>query len=230
MKNSDAKYLQEARRYLPNADETDLPKFVERQLSARRRVTRLKEFYGENFCRLTRLHLLAAYAIALGRFCGISATFDEIGESLMPVNIDNQPVSEDWKIYVEACRNNLPIEVRDELWLAAHFKDIEKVRGKNLEENFYAEAENHESEPIWILLKQHLEVTLGVRLMDKSAIAGLIPHETAIADSLALTVKKLSTVCLQLVGRYTSESAAPCSIFRVKTIKICSVIAARRLK
>ncbi len=110
-------------------------------------------------------------------------------------------------MYVEACENKLPLEVRDELWLAAHFKDIEKVRARNLEEKFYAEAEKHETEPIWILLKQHLEVTLGVRLMDKSAIAGLIPHETAIADSLALTVKKLSTVCLQLVGRYTSESA-----------------------
>ena len=207
METSHIKYLTEARRYLPNANEADLRKFIERQLSARRRVSRLREFYGENFCRLTRLHLLAAYAIALGRFCGVSATFDEIGESLMPVNNDNQPVSEDWKTYVEACQNKLPTEVRDELWLAAHFKDIEKVREKNLEEKFYAEAEKHETEPIWILLKQHLEVTLGVRLMDKSAIAGLIPHETAIADSLALTVKKLSTVCLHLVGRYTSESA-----------------------
>ena len=207
MEKSHTQYLQEARRYLPNANEDDLQKFVKRQLSARRRVSRLREFYGENFCRLTRLHLLAAYAIALGRFCGVSATFDEIGESLMPIDIDNQPVSEDWKIYVEACQNNLPIEVRDELWLAAHFKDIESVRGKNLEEKFYAEAEKHANEPIWILLKQHLEVTLGVRLMDKSAIAGLIPHETAIADSLALTVKKLSTVCLHLVGRYTAESA-----------------------
>lgn len=201
------KIFQEAKRYLPDANEADLEKFAERQVSARRRVSRLKAFYGENFCRLTRLHLLAAYAIALGRFCGVSATFDEIGEYLMPVNIENQTTSEDWKIYVEACQNNLPIEVREELWLTAHFKDIEKVREKNLEEKFYAEVEQHQNEPIWILLKQHLEVTLGVRLMDKSAIAGLIPHETAIADSLALTVRKLSTVCLRLVGRYTSESA-----------------------
>ncbi len=200
------KYLKEAQRYLPNADEAGLQKFAERQLAARRRIFALREFYSENFCRLTRLHLLAAYAITLGRFCGVSATFVEIGESLMPVDTENQPTSEDWKIYLEACQNKLPIEVRDELWLAAHFQDIEKVREKNLEEKFSAEAKQHESEPIWILLKQHLEVTLGVRLMDQSAIAGLIPHETAIADSLALTVKKLSTACLQLVGRYTAES------------------------
>ncbi len=211
------KNFQEAKRYLPNAKEADLQKFAERQMSARRRVSRLREFYGENFCRLTRLHLLAAYAIALGRFCGVSATFDEIGEFLMPVNIKNQTTSEDWEIYIEACQNKLPIEVRDELWLTAHFKDIEKVREKNLEEKFYAEAEQHQDEPIWILLKQHLEVTLGVRLMDKSAIAGLIPHETAIADSLALTVKKLSTVCLRLVGRYTAESVRAAFDFSPET-------------
>lgn len=75
-----------------------------------------------------------------------------------------------------------------------------------MEEKFYAESELHKNEPIWLLLKQHLEVTLGVRLMDKSAIAGLIPHETAIADSLSLTVKKLSTACIKLTGRYVNES------------------------
>jgi hypothetical protein len=201
------KNLNEARRYLPKADDAGLQKFAERQLSARRRALKLKKFYSENFCHLTRLHLLAANAIALGRFCGVSETFHEIGEALMPVDAENQPATEDWKNYVEACQNKLPLEVRDELWLTAHFKDIENVRTKNLEEKFYAEAEQHKDEPIWLLLRQHLEVTLGVRLMDKSAIAGLIPHETAIADSLALTVKKLSTACVQLVGRYTTESA-----------------------
>lgn len=200
------KYLQEAKRYLPNANESELHAFVERQFSARRRVWKLKKFYGENFCSLTRLHLLAACAISLGRFCGVSKVFDEIGESLMPIDDNFQPVSEDWKIYIEACQNKLPLEVRDELWLTAHFKDIERVRTKNLEEKFYAEFEMHKNEPIWLLLKQHLEVTLGVRLMDKSAIAGLIPHETAIADSLSLTVKKLSTACIKLTGRYVNES------------------------
>lgn len=202
-----AENLLEAKRYLPDATEAAQKSFAERQIRARRRLARLKKFYGENNCRMTRLHLLAAAAIALGRFCGVSKVFDEIGESLMPIDAENAPRSPDWKNYVEACRDNLPLEVREELWLTAHFKDIEAVRQKNLEAKFYEEAEAYKNEPIWQLLRQHLEVTLGVRLMDKSAIAGLIPHETAIAESLALTVRKLSTACVHLVGRYTKESA-----------------------
>lgn len=198
--------LDEARRYLANADEVELENFTVRQFRARLRFAKLKKFYGENYCRMTRLHLLAAAAIALGRFCGVSEVFDEIGESLMPIDAENQPTTEDWKNYIDACRKNLPLEIRDEFWLTAHFKDIEAVREKNLEAKFYAEVEQHKNAPVWQLLRQHLEVTLGVRLMDKSAIAGLIPHETAIAESLALTVKKLSTACLHLVGRYTKES------------------------
>lgn len=201
------KSLREAKRYLPQAGEEDLRQFAARQFAARSRALRLKNFYSENGCRLTRLHLLAANAIALGRFCGVSETFSEIGESLMPVDAEGQPATKDWENYVEACQNNLPPEVCDELWLTAHFKDIEKVRGQRLEEKFYREAEQYKDEPIWQLLKQHLEVTLGVRLMDSSAIAGLIPHETAIADSLVLTIKKLSTAGVRLVGRYAAESA-----------------------
>jgi hypothetical protein len=213
------KNLQEAKRYLGNAEEFDLQNFIARQIATRRRTARLRAFYGENFCRLTRLHLLASHAIVLGRFCGVSGVFNEIGESLMPVDAENQPTSEDWKIYIEACRADFPLEVRDELWLAAHFKDIEIVREKNLEAKFSKEAERRAAEPIWILLRQHLEVTLGVRLMDKSAIAGLIPHETAIAESLALTVKKLSTVGLRLVGRYAAESARAVFDFSGETDK-----------
>jgi hypothetical protein len=198
--------LQEAKRYLPKAETAALESFAERQWQARRRLSRLKKFYGENYCRLTRLHLLAASAIVLGRFCGVSEVFSAIGEFLMPVDADGAPVHEDWKIYAEACRNKQPLEVREELWLTAHFKDIEAVRQKNLEAEFYEEAEAHKNDPLWQLLRQHLEVTLGVRMMDKSAINGLIPHETAIAESLSLTVKKLSGACLRLVGRYTAES------------------------
>ena len=200
------KSLREAKRYLPQAGEKDLRQFAVRQFAARSRALRLKKFYAENDCRLTRLHLLAANAIALGRFCGVSETFSEIGESLMPVDAAGQPATKDWENYVEACQNQFPPEVLDELWLTAHFKDIEKIRGQRLEEKFYREAERYKDEPIWLLLRQHLEVTLGVRLMDRSAIAGLIPHETAIADSLVLTVKKLSTAGIRLVGRYAAES------------------------
>lgn len=213
------KNLIEAKHYLPKGSEFEWQEFSVRQKRARLRLAKLKTFYGENYCRMTRLHLLAASAIALGRFCGISKVFDEIGESLMPVDAQNEPRTKDWKNYVEACRNRLPLEVREELWLTAHFKDIEEVRKKNLEEKFYAEAERHKSEPIWQLLQQHLEVTLGVRLMDNSAIAGLIPHETAIAESLFLTVKKLSTACLQLVGRYTKETFRAAFDFSSETPK-----------
>lgn len=199
--------LQEAKRYLPEATEAAQKSFAERQYRARRRLFKLKTFYAENNCRMTRLHLLAAAAIALGRFCGVSKVFDEIGESLMPIDANGEPRTPDWKNYVEACRDKLPLEVREELWLAAHFKDIEAARQKNLEAGFYEEAAQYANEPIWQLLRQHLEVTLGVRLMDKSALAGLIPHETAIAESLSLTVKKLSTACLHLVARYAKESA-----------------------
>jgi hypothetical protein len=220
------KNLREAQKYLPEADDETRRLFAERQFHARRRARLLRDFYGENFCRLTRLHLLAANAIALGRFCGVSETFHEIGESLMPVDEKNQPATDDWKIYVAACREKLPVEVRDELWLTAHFKDIETVRAKSLEEKFYREAAPHAHEPIWLLLKQHLEVTLGVRLMDKSAIAGLIPHETAIAESLALTVKKLSTAGLRLVGRYAAESMR--AVFDFSSEKTPEVTSYRR--
>lgn len=198
--------IAEAERYLPDSDSSRLEKFAERQMNARRRLVFLKSFYDENFSRMTRLHLLAACAIALGRFCGVSETFDEIGELLMPCDKNGIPKNEDWKNYAEACRDKLPLEVRDELWLAAHFKDIENVRTKILEEKFYKETIENPDEPIRRLLQQHLEVTLGVRLLDKSAIAGLIPHETAIAESLALTTKKLFTASLKLVGRYSTES------------------------
>jgi len=198
--------IAEASRYLPDSEISRLEKFAERQMNARRRLAILNKFYGRNFCRMTRLHLLAACAIALGRFCGISETFDEIGELLMPCDRDCNPKNDDWKIYAEACRDKMPLEVCDELWLAAHFKDIETVRTKNLEKKFYIESAEHENEPIWQLLRQHIEVTLGVRLLDRSAIAGLIPHETAIAESLSLTTKKLFTASIKLVGRYTAES------------------------
>jgi hypothetical protein len=201
-----AQNLQEAQRYLPRADEAAQQAFAGRQVQARLRLTRLKKFYGENYCRLTRLHLLAASAIVLGRFCGVSEVFSEIGEALMPVDAEGAPVHEDWETYAAACRAEQPLEVREELWLTAHFKDIEAVRQKNLEAKFYEEAERHANDPIWQLLRQHLEVTLGVRLMDRSAINGLIPHETAIAESLALTIKKLSGACARLAGRYAAES------------------------
>ena len=200
---------QEAKRYWRNANQTELAAFAARQRAARRRVTRLKRFYAAHDCRPARLHMLAACAIALGRFCGVSATFGAIGEALMPVDDHGAPRTVEWRAYAAACRRKRPVEVRDELWLAAHFADLESVRAQRLEEEFYAEADRHAADPLWLLLRRHLEVTLGVRLMDRPALAGLIPHETAMADSLALTVKKLSTAGLRLVGAPTMARALP---------------------
>lgn len=206
MQKLNAQNLAEATRYLPNANDLEQKEFAERQYKARLRFANLKSFYAKNYCRMTRLHLLAASAIALGRFCGVSKVFDEIGESLMPIDTDGKAKTESWQKFIDACENKMPLEVREELWLTAHFEDIETVRKLNLEEKFYEESKTRKDEPIWQLLQQHLEVTLGVRIMDRSAMAGLIPHETAIADSLSLTVKRLFTAGLTLVGRYTKES------------------------
>lgn len=76
---------------------------------------------------MARLHLLATCAVTLGRFAGFSRTFDEMGEHFLSVNYNNQPRTLEWQQFVEACDENLPIEIRDELWLAAHFKDSNQV-------------------------------------------------------------------------------------------------------
>jgi len=211
------KNLTEARYYLPKADEDALEKFAERQHRSRVRFTILKDFYGRNHCRMTRLHLLATCAVTLGRFAGFSKTFDAMGEHFLPVGRDNQPRTAEWQKFVEACGENLPVEVRDELWLAAHFKDLQDVRVSGLYAAFEHEAEGHKTEPVWQLLQQHMDVALGVRLMDHSAISGILPYETAIAHSLTLTVKKLFTAASRLVFLYTRESARAILNFSEKT-------------
>ena len=207
MENSHAKYLHEARRYLPDADKSAQNDFAARQFRARQRFAELKDFYARHYCYMTRLHLLASCAVTLGRFAGFSKTFDQMGEYFMPLTRENQPRTVEWKNFIEACQQRLPIEVREELWLAAHFKDLQNVRESGLYAKFEREAEQHKTELIWQLLKQHMDVALGVRLMDNSAISGLLPYETAIADSLVLTVKKLVTAASRLVFLYTKESA-----------------------
>jgi hypothetical protein len=199
--------IREAERYLPNSGEAAQTDFAERQFRSRQRFAELKKFYSRNYCRMTRLHLLASCAVTLGRFAGFSKTFDEMGEHFMPVDREKKPRTEEWREFIEACEKNLPIEVREELWLAAHFNDLKKVRESGLYAKFESEAEKHKSEPTWQLLKQHMDVALGVRLMDNSAISGILPYETAIADSLVLTVKKLVTAASRLVFLFAKESA-----------------------
>ena len=199
--------LREAKKYLPNADETAQLNFARRQFRARQRFAELKKFYSVHRCRMTRLHLLASCAVTLGRFAGFSATFDAMGEHFMPLNRENQPRTAEWKNFIAACERKLPLEVREELWLAAHFSDLQNVRANGLYARFETEAAQHQNDPTWQLLQQHMDVSLGVRLMDASAISGILPYETAIADSLVLTVKKLSTAALRLVYLYAKESA-----------------------
>lgn len=209
--------LNEAKRYLPKADKSVQTNFAERQFRARQRFAELKNFYARNYCRMTRLHLLASCAVTLGRFAGFSKTFDQMGEYFMPLTRENQPRTAEWQTFIEACAEKLPIEVREELWLAAHFKDLQMVRENGLYARFESEAVENKNDPIWQLLKQHMDVSLGVRLMDSSAISGILPYETAIADSLVLTVKKLVTAASKLVFLYTKESVRAILDFRGKT-------------
>lgn len=198
--------LKEARGYLPQASDEELCAFARRQLRARRRLFLLLDFYRQHPCRLTRLHLLAACAIALGRFAGFSKSFDELGDAFMPVDDDGQRRTQEWKLYAEACASRRPLEVRDELWIAAHMKDLETVRNGRLDEAFDEEMRDHEDEPTWLLLKQHMEVTVGARLMDHAALNGMLAYETAFGESLAVTVRRLFTTGWRLLGRYAFET------------------------
>ncbi len=171
MQNLSNTNLAEAKRYLPNAGESELEQFAVRQHRAQLRLVRLIEFYSQNFCRMTRLHLLASCAVTLGRFAGFSETFDLMGEYFMPVNRENQPRTAEWQNFIEACQKKLPIEVREELWLAAHFKDLQTVRENGLYATFELESAQNKTEPTWQLLKQHMNVSLGFRLMDNSAVS-----------------------------------------------------------
>jgi hypothetical protein len=164
------------------------------------------EFYRANHCRLARLHLLAGLAITLGRFAGYSRSFDELGEAFMPVNQSGEPRTAEWASYAEACRTKRPLELREELWLSAHMKDVEAIREAGMDREFHAEAAAHSDDAVWGLLKRHMEVTVGVRLMDHAALSGVIAYETAFADSLSLTVRRLFTAGWSLLGCYAWET------------------------
>src|SRR5262249_15149305 len=161
-----------------------LAAFAERQLRARMRATQLLAFYRHYPCHLAELHLLATCAVALGRFRGLSPEFDEMGEEFMLAGDDGRPRTEPWRRYVEACEAGRPWEIRDELWIAAHMEDMERVRRSGLEERFRAQAAAHAEDPTWQAINQHVDATLGTRLMDRSAMGGVIAYETAFGQSL----------------------------------------------
>ena len=195
----------DARRHLPNAAEERLIGFALRQLRSRRRLTELLAFYRAHPCRLAHVHLLAAAAVTLGRFCGFSLAYDKMGDAFMPVTPGGSARGAAWKAYADACDRGRPIETRDELWLEAHFADLAGVREAGLEDLFRAEARD-QTEPTWQLLTEHAEVTLGTRLMVGSALSGTLAYETAVAHTLAAGVSRLFRTGWGLVHRYTSEA------------------------
>jgi hypothetical protein len=197
--------LREARRYLPNGSPEELAAFAERQLRARSRASLLLNFYRRYPCHLAELHLLATCAVALGRFRGFSPEFDEMGEEFMLTGEDGRPRTKAWHTYVEACEAGRPWQVRDELWIAAHMEDMERVRRSGLEERFRRQAAAHADDPTWQAINQHVEATLGTRLMERIALDGTVPYETAFAHSLSATFRRLCTVSWHMVRRYWGE-------------------------
>jgi len=197
--------LHEARRYLPNGSAEEQAAFAERQLRARSRTTHLLDFYQRYPCHLADLHLLASCAVALGRFRGFSPEFDEMGEEFMLASPDGRARTSAWQKYVEACEAARPWEVRDELWIAAHMEDMERVRRSGLEERFRRQAAAHADDPTLQAINQHVEATLGTRLMDRIAQDGTVAYETAFAHSLSATFFRLCTVSWRLVRLYWWE-------------------------
>ncbi len=199
--------LAEARAYLPHSSPRELAAFALRQRHCRQRLAGLEAFYRSHPCRMARVHLLAASAVALGRFWGMSAPFARLGEAVMPVDTSGQPRTQAWEAYARACDEGLPIEVRDERWIDAHMQDVARVREDGLEAAFLDEARAHEEEPLWRLLVQHLEMTLGARLFDQPALAGAVSGETAIAHGLALSLGRLLRAGWSLLRHYASATA-----------------------
>jgi hypothetical protein len=197
---------QEARRYLPGGDPAGHDAFARRQVRARRRLTSLLAFYRAHPCRMSRAQLLAASSITLGRFSGYSRTFDAIGESLMPVDPDGRPRTEAWREYAEACTAGRPWAVREEKWLTAYMQDLHKVCAVGLDAEFYAEADAHSGDPTWRLLRRHMEVTVGARVIDSSALAGAVAYETAMAQTMARGVGRLFTAGWSLLAYYAAET------------------------
>ncbi|MFP2928806.1 hypothetical protein ACLESO_27140 [Pyxidicoccus sp. 3LG] len=207
--------LSDARRWLTGATSAEeLRAFVRRQRASRRCVAMLADFYHAHPCRMARVHLLVASAVALGRFWGVSAPFARLGEAVLPVDTYGRPRTPAWASYARACAEGLPWEIRDERWIEAHMRDAAEARQSGLEVAFLAEARAHAGEPLWRLLVQHLEMTLGSRFFDRPALAGAVPAEAAIAHGMAVTLRRLLRAGWSLLQHYAFATAravlAPC--------------------
>lgn len=196
----------EAARYLRGGTTAELDAFARRQLRARQRLTRLLEFYRAHPCRMPRTQLLAACAITLGRFCGYSRAFDAIGEALMPVDPEGRPRTEAWRRYAESCAAGRPWAVREEDWLTAYMRDIEQVCASGLDAEFSEEAGAYPNDPTWRLIRRHMEVTVGARVIDSSALAGAVSYETAMARTMVRGVGRLFTSGWCLLAYYARET------------------------
>jgi hypothetical protein len=155
---------------------------------------------------MPRTQLLAACAITLGRFCGYSRAFDSIGEALMPVDRDGCPRSEAWAQYADTCAAGRPWAIREERWLAAYMQDLQDVCASGLDAEFYDEADAHCDDPTWRLLRRHMEVTVGARVIDSSALAGVVAFETAMARTMVRGVGRLVTSGWSLLACYATET------------------------
>jgi hypothetical protein len=202
-----AEDIREAHRYLPDGSALDVRAFAARQRAARRRFTLLRTYYERRPCRMARIHLLTASAVTLGRFAGYSATFNAIGEELQPIDRHGSPRGELWARYDDACIARLPWEVRDERWIEAHMADTARARDQGLIAAFATEAGAHVGDPTWHLLERHMDMTLGARLIDREAIVGHVPVETAIAHGIATTLGRMVRAGFGLLGRYAAETA-----------------------
>nr|BDT30353.1 DUF4166 domain-containing protein [Myxococcus sp. MH1] len=194
--------LDEARDALPHASTEALHGFVLRQRACRLSLGLLADFYRVNPCRMAQVHLLAASAVTLGRFWGVSEPFARLGAAVMPVDETGLPRTPEWSAYASACTEGLPMEVRDEQWIEAHMVDVARGRELGHEAAFLEEARAHEREPLWRLLVQHVEMTLGARFFDQHALAGAVPGESAIAHGLALSVVRLTSAGWVLLRHY----------------------------
>lgn len=199
--------LQDTRRFLLGASDTAKSEFALRQLHARRRATDLLKFYRQFPCHMSRLHLLTACAVSLGRLCGYSEEFDEMGEHFMPVTHEGAARTPEWEAYIQSCKAGRPAATRDELWIAAHMNDMRIVQTKGLEQRFYEKSSEHSRDPMWAMVQRHMEVTLGSRLMDAAALSGNVAFETAIADSLGLGFRRLFSRGWDLLRYFARETA-----------------------
>lgn len=200
--------LADARRWMPGASsEGALRAFVLRQRASRRAVTLLADFYRDHPCHMARVHLLVASAVALGRFWGVSAPFARLGAAVLPVDSLGRPRTAAWASYARACAEGLPLEIRDERWIEAHLHDAAEAREAGHEAAFLAEAKAHDGEPLWRLLVQHLEMTLGSRFFDLPALAGAVAGEAAMAHGMAVTLRRLLRAGWSLLQHYALSTA-----------------------